>query len=206
MKQSNALIVANGTKLATKKLETLAKQADFIIAADGGANILAKTKIVPDIVLGDLDSITKTTRKKFANKLLHIKKQDNPDLEKALDYAVKKGYKNIFIACASGDRPDFNFCNYLMSLCYINTVNIIFEEKDWRVFPISKSGIFTCKKGAIVSIAALGTPIISLEGLKYKLTNHKMRNCEIGISNFAIKNEFSITFTGGKLLVFVESK
>lgn len=205
MNKPNALIVANGTKLPTKTLEKLARESDFIVAADGGANILAKTKIKPDIVIGDLDSITKTNQKKFKNKLIHIKRQDNTDLEKALDYVVKKGYKNISIACYSGDRPDFNFCNYLISLCYLDKINIVFVEKDWKIYPISKSTDFDCKKGAIVSIAGLGSPTISLQGLKYKLTNHKMRNCEIAVSNFAIKNKFRVNLKAGKLLVFIQN-
>ena len=49
-------IIANGEKF--NDLEQILKDADIIIAADGGANLCRAKQITPDYIIGDLDSIT----------------------------------------------------------------------------------------------------------------------------------------------------
>jgi thiamine pyrophosphokinase len=56
-KSNKVLLVLNGA-LNKKFLVQIAKNYSFILAADGGANKCLKAGIKPDIVVGDLDSIT----------------------------------------------------------------------------------------------------------------------------------------------------
>jgi len=207
LKDKKVLLIGNGEKPSVSNIKNIARKSDVIIAADGGANILAKTNIIPDLIIGDLDSITAQTLKKFEkkSKIIKVKRQDNTDLEKALDYIVKKGYKNCHIACISGNRFDFNFCNLLIPLKYSDKLNIVFEEKNWKVYIIKKDTVFECKKNSLVSVSAVGTPTITLKNLKYKLSDYKMKNCEIAVSNVAVKDTFEIKVKNGKLFVFVQN-
>ena len=52
------LIVASGKIDDLGLLETLLRESDFIVCADGGLDHLRKVDAIPDLVLGDLDSIS----------------------------------------------------------------------------------------------------------------------------------------------------
>ena len=56
------LLICNGEQPSRSLARRLARLADCIIAADGGANGARKMGIVPDLIIGDLDSITTAGR------------------------------------------------------------------------------------------------------------------------------------------------
>ena len=56
-----------------------------IIAADGGANFLAENNIYPELVMGDLDSVSEQNVQNIEpKKIIRIPDQDSTDLEKVL--------------------------------------------------------------------------------------------------------------------------
>lgn len=60
------------------------RHAPRLVAADGGADALLAAGLVPDLVVGDLDSISAQARAAFADRILHVVEQDSTDFEKAL--------------------------------------------------------------------------------------------------------------------------
>ena len=66
------LIVANGELTGTTGLSNLVARADLILAVDGGANHCRRLGIVPDALIGDLDSITPTVLEEFREKAVAI--------------------------------------------------------------------------------------------------------------------------------------
>ena len=83
-----ALIVGN-RPLESNVIE-LAKNK-LVVAADAGADRLLKYNIIPDIVIGDLDSISDKTVTKLEEWIVTNKNIQKTDLEKAVDYAFEKG-------------------------------------------------------------------------------------------------------------------
>jgi len=61
------LIIANGILPPKDFCKQFTNKADKIIAADGGANHCLTLGITPDIVIGDLDSISDEAKEKFNN-------------------------------------------------------------------------------------------------------------------------------------------
>ena len=55
--QKIALIICNGNPPPAKLLHQLWQEADYQVAADGGANQLYRYNLIPDAVVGDFDSI-----------------------------------------------------------------------------------------------------------------------------------------------------
>ena len=56
-----------------------------IIAADGGANFLADHNIIPELIIGDLDSVEEQKIKNVeTQKIIRISNQNTTDLEKVL--------------------------------------------------------------------------------------------------------------------------
>ena len=100
-----ALIVCNGNPPPKSLLSQLWEKTTYRIAADGGANLLLKSKYVPDTVVGDFDSIEPKTREKMPNsKYLHIPEQDTNDADKAVRHCLKLGFKEIHLLGADGGR------------------------------------------------------------------------------------------------------
>ena len=88
--QKIALIICNGNPPPEKLLHQLWQEADYRVAADGGANQLYCYNLSPDAVVGDFDSIKPEVRKKLPNtKLFHVKEQDTNDADKAVRHCLK---------------------------------------------------------------------------------------------------------------------
>ena len=113
MKQPlNALLIGNGVCPSPALLQQLAAQLNFILAADGGAQKAAAAGVMPDKIIGDFDSLS-TQQTWPREKLLRIPRQDNTDLEKALDYLQDNHFTHVTIAGGTGGRWDFSIGNFL---------------------------------------------------------------------------------------------
>ena len=79
-KLNKILLVLNGS-FNKNFLVQIAKNYSFILAADGGANKCLKAGIKPNIVVGDLDSITPKNKAILLGRLKQVARQDNSDFE-----------------------------------------------------------------------------------------------------------------------------
>ena len=121
---SKALLICNGEKPKTW-LKKWAQKVDFVLAADGGADGALTAGIMPDAVIGDLDSASSRARQTFKNiPFIHVKRQDNTDLEKALDWLTLQQFDECFIVGATGGRLDFTLGNFLSVLPYLSKIKI----------------------------------------------------------------------------------
>lgn len=202
-KLNKVLLVLNGT-LNKNFLTAAAKKYSFILAADGGANKCLKAGIKPDLVVGDLDSITPKNKALLKGRLKQVVRQDNSDFEKALDYLKTLKPKQVDIALSYGGRLDFGLSNFLTASNYLKYFDICFLFPKAVVYLLSKSAKIKAKKGARVSLIALEEiKNISTQNLIYSLKNENLKPCQRGLSNIA-KGNFTIDFKRGKLLVYVE--
>ncbi len=81
--------------------------AQIVICADGGADQARKLGITPDIILGDFDSISRTTKKLFRRvPQIFLEDQNSTDLEKGLDFCIHRHIAAADIVGATGDRID----------------------------------------------------------------------------------------------------
>ena len=201
---SKVLLICNAPETGIW-LKKLAKQADFILAADGGANYALAAGIRPDAVIGDLDSVSVHTRRMLKDvPFIEVKRQDNTDLEKGLDFARYFKVPNITIICAQGGRLDFTLSNFSSVFNYIDKANIVFKTSTCDIYPLKKSKKFECKKGTKISLIPMGnTTNLTLKNLKYSLKNATFKIGQTAVSNIALKNTFEVSFTKGQLLVIV---
>jgi len=203
-KIESILIIANGSREDINCLRALAKEHDYIIALDGGADTALAAGVMPDLALGDLDSISAAAKKKLgALRLFQIPRQDNTDLEKGLDFAAFLRPRNVTIACAAGGRIDFTLSNFSSVFSYTKKLNIVFKGCGWRIYPIEKTTKFSCKKGAKVSIMPVDNfSRISLKNLVFPLKNAIFGPGQTAVSNISLKNNFTVQLKG-RLLVMI---
>lgn len=204
-KINNILLIANGLCEDTSFIKEQASQHDFVLALDGGADIALKAKVMPDMVIGDLDSISEKAKKTLGEeRLFKISRQDNTDLEKGLDFTAYLKPSSATIICATGGRIDFTLSNFSSVFNYIKKLNLVFKGPGWRIYPTAKSAIYACKKGSTVSIIPMGNVKgLTLKNLKYPLSNAALTTGQTAVSNTAKKDSFAVEIKSGKLLVMV---
>ena len=84
-----ALIVGNGEETAKRIIENI--KYDYLICADGGLEKVSNYGIIPDIIIGDFDSVDGNVLKQYESKI-PVKKfpseKDFTDMELAVELAI----------------------------------------------------------------------------------------------------------------------
>lgn len=202
----HTLIFLNGDPPSAKVAKYYLKNCNYIIAADGGANYLRTMNIIPDLIIGDLDSIKKSNLAYFRNRsdILKIREQDTTDFEKSLLYCIKGNKKNIIVFGTSGNRSDHSLNNFSILKRYFNKLDVRLISGEYEILYIKKKITFPYRKKETVSLLGMPKAVkINSKGLKFKLIN---TNLEFGIKegalNESISSEISIEFKSGCLLLF----
>ena len=86
------------------------KDNEFVIAVDGGLQILQYINIIPDIIMGDFDSLGYVPVGE--NVIRHEIKKDDTDTMLAVKYAIENGYNDIEIYGGTGGRIDHTIANF----------------------------------------------------------------------------------------------
>ncbi len=206
MRTYRALLIGNGETVSPRLLKKLAAQADYVLAADGGANHALACGITPNGVIGDLDSVSPRTKKQLADRILHVPTQDNTDLEKALLWLIKRQFTHVTLVGFVGDRWDFSVGNLLALAQFARKLEICVAGNTWQIFPLVRGAEFACKKSKRVSLIPVKICTgVTLNGLKYPLKNARIApGTTQTLSNQTIGTRFRVSFTRGCLLVYVE--
>ena len=204
------LIFANGPLKHSSYLDALVKQADLLIAADGGANHCEKINITPDILIGDLDSIHPAILADYENKGItihrHPKRKDAADLELALNLAKKKGASTVWLIGALGGRWDMSLANIMLAAGdkYLE-LDIFLLGQDCLLQILHPGKKFTLAgvPGQKVSLLPLKNDAhgVTLTGFEYPLTDHTIPfGSTLGVSNIIKKKQATVQHTEGILL------
>lgn len=200
------IIIANG-KSPTKIVVDYFVNKGFsvIICADGGANSAKKIGIIPNFIIGDLDSISLSTLNYFKNKstIIQIKRQNDTDVEKCLKFAIKKGFKEAILLGVTGDRLDHTICNLGIVIKFFNRIKILLAAESSFLTPINKMTTFKSKIGETISIYGFDKKTkITSSGLKYKLHNTMLPfGIKESTSNVTVSNIVELNVKGG--IVFI---
>lgn len=183
---------------------------DLIIAADGGLHHCLSLGITPDVVIGDIDSLTANDINglQIANVeiIRYPAKKDQTDLELALKLAIDRGADEIVVFGAMGGRWDMSIANILLPAeqnLSNATIRIIDGRHEIMLLRAGKEITFHGEKGDILSLIPLGRDAlgITLSGLEYPLKDDLLRlGSSRGISNVFIENSATVFLKQGLLL------
>ncbi len=208
-----AVIFANGQLPDIRAAQSLIRPDDFLIGADGGTIHIFNMGLVPNVVIGDMDSLEESTLRKLTSSNIEINlypaDKNETDLELALNYVITEGYRETLIVAGLGGRIDQTLSN----LSLLTDAHLLPTEGhlDAR-FDDGVEEIFFCRdevqvrgrSGDIVSLIPWGSEVtgVATENLKWPLRNetlypHKTR----GISNEMLAGEASIKIKSGLLLI-----
>ena len=211
IKNNKCIILANG-KPPAKSVLTFLKRKGYstLICADGGANAARKINLLPDFIIGDLDSVTMDTLKYFTGKseIIGNKQQNDTDVEKCIKYAIKKRLDNIVLTGVTGDRLDHTFCNLGIVLKFSRLAMLRIIAEDSLLAPYSGNVNMKTCSGETISLYGFNskTRIIS-EGLYYPLKNISLPfGIKESTSNLAVGKEVKLKISGGVIFVIRDFK
>ena len=205
--------------------------ATRVIACDSAADAYRRRfRKWPDVIIGDLDSIcgqstvpeassprgvgqpgrlpaprreTRRVRCSIPTSIdvIHDADQNTNDLEKAISYCAKQGWRRPVIVGATGKREDHAIGNVFRALAYGCEIVTDFG----RFIPVCGKAMFKVKKGAAVSIFAPDPKTrMTSKGLAWPLDNVKFRNLYCATLNRATGTRVVLTSTK-PVSVYIES-
>ncbi len=200
------IIIANGKSPSKKVVEYFyKKEFNTTICADGGANSARKLGIIPDFIIGDLDSISLSTLNYFKNKstIIQIKRQNDTDVEKCLKFAIKNKFDEVVLLGVTGDRLDHTICNLGIVIKFFSKIKIYLAAESSFLTPINNDTTIKSEIGETISVYAFDhkTRITSV-ALKYKLQNTSLPfGVRESTSNVSISNEVKLKVSDGIIFV-----
>jgi len=202
---AKTIILADGTYPVHEIPLGYLKNAERIICCDGSAETLLNAGFIPDAIVGDLDSLSKSTAKRFSDRLFRSKEQETNDLTKAVKWCIKKRYKDIVILGATGKREDHTIGNISLLTDYARDVNVIMVTDTGIFLPFLESCKVSSFPGQQVSVFSINPETeITSKGLKYPLRKKKLKNWWVATLNEAVGKSFSLEFNRGPVIVYLE--
>lgn len=200
-----ALIVCGGTPPSKSLIESEINAANLIVGADSGGHAILGHGFTPDIVLGDLDSFHYTNHEGIQT--LEIEDQDFNDLEKALQYALDKGSKDVVILGALGKRVDHQMKNLSAMVAYYQKFNSLIIRDDYGdTLCVSSPYSVQLPVNTVISFFPLSGIVksFSSEGVQYPLSNTDLiPGIQDGTSNTVTDETVTISYDEGTLGVFI---
>ena len=187
-----------------------ARDADLVIAADGGADHLARWGIEPHLVVGDLDSLGPEQRERLGPDRVERwpVEKDKTDTELAIDRAIARGADEIVLLGAlGGPRIDHAVANILtLAFARRGTVSLrlAYGPLSMRALFGGQRAVLGGAEGELVTLLAIGGDAVGVEtdGLRYPLRGETLAlGSSRGVSNEVARVGASVSLRSGTLLV-----
>ena len=198
----HATLVLHGQFPLNKEHITFIKESSNLIAADGSLNNLIENKIIPQYVIGDMDSVEKNLIEKYNIESTKIKDQSKTDFEKILIWCLEKKIQKISIFGISGMDEDHHLSNLLTLNKFSQKIILKAFTDNFIITPIASYKKFKSFKNQIVSIMTFEKEsLIQSKNLFYELNQTKITPSNFSIRNISMGDQFEIE-TSNKVLIF----
>ena len=202
------IIFANGDAADPEIVKHWTAQADLIIAANGGTRNALAVGVMPQVVIGDLDSLDEADRVQLersgVQRIIYPTHKDYTDLELALRYAVDQHATEIVIFSALGGRWDQSLANLmLLTLPELAQVSMRIVDHQLTIQVIRDRAEITGRAGDTLSLIALKGDAhgVTIKGCEYPLNDAVLPfGSTLGISNVLTRDTAKITVKQGPIL------
>jgi thiamine pyrophosphokinase len=210
-----AAIFLNGAPDAPDLLRRIAGRADLVVAADGGARYALGAGVVPDLVVGDMDSLGEARTREVAERgaLLerHPSRKDKMDGHLAVLAVRERGAREVVLLCAAGGR--------FSALFAVPHILLAAERMGLRATMVASWGqAFVLEAGSrpvagdpgdSVSVFPFTGPAtgVTLEGFGYPLEDARLEIGDtLGFHNELTGRTGRVSVERGTLLVIHETR
>jgi thiamine pyrophosphokinase len=207
---NRAVIFANGLLNDPESARQAILESDLLIAADGGVRHCLKLGLIPNILIGDFDSISEkelvSMQAAGTEIIRHPAKKDSTDMDLALRHAGSLSLTDILVIGALGARWDQTIANILLlvtdDLIGIR-IRMIDGSQEVTLLRDIDQLTFHGQAGDILSLIPLGGDALGVtaKGLEYPLDDETLYfGATRGISNVLLNKAATIKLRGGLLL------
>lgn len=186
------------------RLDIDKKGGDCIIAADAGYSYCEENNVIPDVIIGDFDSLGATPQAENVIKLNPVK--DITDMHAAVEVGIEKGFSKFVLYGATGGRLDHTLAN-LQLIAFLSQkgfdAKIIDSE---RIITALSNGKITfdasCKGYISVFAHSDKCEGVTIKGLKYLLDGAVLTNSfPLGVSNEFTGQKSEISIAKGTAII-----
>ena len=205
------LIIANGEIRDIQKVKAMLPQVDYTICADGGVRYARDLGVVPDLIVGDFDSLPDEVLREYSMAGIPIKRypaeKDKTDMQIAVDTAVDMGARQVYLLGAFGSRWDHSYANMLM-LYRLARRGIKAQILDSHNVVMVSSGKVEIEGeiGQTLSLLPLSgdVRILRTDGLKYPIVDGILPlDFPYGVSNVLVKSRAEVDVGSGWIVVVI---
>ena len=204
---TDVLIVGNGIQPSQSVLESFVCQSPVIIALDGAALTLQQRQIQPDVIIGDMDSLTSKQLDTFQSRGVNIVKdsnQDTSEISKGLTWSQKQyPEKHIDVIGIEGGRLDHQLAAF--SALFECQSKAHLHTDGWLVVRVTATPIrYSTTVGRNISLIPFGEVSgVTLVGCKYPLEDEQLISGTRGIHNEALGEQITASCQQGDLLLLI---
>ena len=217
---ATAVIVGNGQFPKKEYPLYLLESADYVICCDGAIDTYlrhfrGRNLRRPDVVVGDMDSLSKNTAERFRGIAVKIDEQETNDQSKAFHYILEHfpDVDTVHILGATGKREDHTIGNLSLLMEYAREMRrqdcgrTVFVDivSDWSTaFAITDSCTLDVGEGRSVSIICPDNSLnIKSEGLVWPTDNVVFDNLWQATLNRASADRISLTFSHPSIALII---
>lgn len=181
------LLLLNGELREPKAVKALARRADAVLCADGGARHALALKLVPDCVVGDMDSLPHPLPKAWAKTAFVCDfDEDRSDLDKTLDFALSAGAGKVWVAGALGGGLDHELVNLAALEARGGELEITVIGGGIASLLSAGRHVLDLKPGERFSLVAAPRARATLTGARYALRGQLLSRGSRGLGNRAV--------------------
>ena len=198
--------LAGECSISRDKLE----KYDYVIGVDSGTEYLYKLFLIPNLIIGGLDSINSKTldraRKDKAEIISYETDKDKTDFELALNYLKINNYQNITIIGGESGELDHLFGNLLKISAFHTKEYIEWKQSDKNII-FTNSEIINVESGKVFSLIPL-SPLegVSINGARWNVKNENINyGSSKTLRNVTNSNILKIRVDSGKFCLVIEN-
>jgi thiamine pyrophosphokinase len=178
--QEPALIIANGESCSNELLGQLLEWSPFVVVLDGAINRVLDLGIKVDVLIGDFDSknqqVIETLQSRQPVEIIHLTDQVTTDLQKGIEFLIKRGFDAVNIIWATGRRADHNLSNVTDIVRYNKQINIVLYDDYSKIFQLPKLYKKWYTANTVLSIMPVGEVTgVTTSGLSYNMQNDTLK-------------------------------
>lgn len=186
-------------------------KGDYVIAADAGYRVCQQIGVVPDVVLGDFDSMEAP---EDVGQICRLPvEKDDTDTLAAVRLGLQRGCSEFFLYGATGGkRLDHTLAN-LQTLLFLRRQGargwMYDNDFIWTVIENESISIEKTVEWGLFSAFCMGDRAEGIDeiGVQYPLNNAALTpDFPIGVSNHILENQAMVTVRNGALAVGWELK
>ncbi|MCF2904422.1 thiamine diphosphokinase [Octadecabacter sp. CECT 8868] len=176
------ITLIGGANPASGALTIALKWGKIVVCADGGADIALSERLQPAAVVGDMDSISESSKQAFKEVLHHIPEQDSTDLDKALRHIEAPLVLGVGF---SGARLDHELASLTVMVRYPDRPIILIGEETFALLCPPELTL-DLDVGSLVSLFPMADVGCESEGLHWPTDGLRLApDGRVGTSNKA---------------------